>query len=58
LRHHQQEEFAATSEPASEFLLSQIEFRAAYMPDAAQAAFRTTPELISEAASAPGFDIV
>jgi hypothetical protein len=37
---------------------SQVEFRAAYMPDAAQAAFRTTPELISEAASAPGFDIV
>jgi len=37
---------------------SQIEIRAAYMPDAAQAAFRATPELIAEAGSAPGFDIV
>jgi hypothetical protein len=34
------------------------EIRAAYMPDAVRAGFRLPPELIPEAGSAPGFDIV
>jgi hypothetical protein len=37
---------------------SLIQLRAAYMPDAARAAFRTTPELIPEDWLTPGFDIV
>ena len=37
---------------------SLVELRAAYMPDAARAVFRTSPELIPEEGSAPGFDIV
>ena len=37
---------------------SQIEVRAAYMPDAARAAFRATPKLIPEEGSPPRFDIV
>ncbi len=37
---------------------SLVELRAAYTPDAARAAFRTTPELIPEEWLAPGFDIV
>jgi hypothetical protein len=37
---------------------SQVELRAAYMPDAARAAFRATPELVPGVGSAPGFDIV
>ncbi len=37
---------------------SLVELRAAYTPDAARAAFRSTPELIPEDGSAPGFDIV
>ena len=37
---------------------SLVELRAAYMPDAARADFRASPELIPEEGSAPGFDIV
>jgi hypothetical protein len=37
---------------------SLIRLRAAYMPDAARAASRTTPELVPEARRAPGFDII
>ena len=36
---------------------SLIRLRAAYMPDAARAAFRPTPELIPEARRSSGFDI-
>ena len=36
---------------------SLIRLRAAYMPDAARAAFRPTPELIPEARRTSGFDI-
>ena len=37
---------------------SLIWLRAAYMPDAARAGFRATPELIPEESRTPGFDIV
>ena len=37
---------------------SLVRLRAAYMPDAAQAAFRTTPKLIPEDRRTSGFDIV
>jgi len=37
---------------------SLIRLRAAYMPDAARADFRITPELIPEARRTPGFDII
>ena len=37
---------------------SLIRLRAAYMPDAARAASRTTPELVPEARRTPGFDII
>ena len=37
---------------------SLVRLRAAYMPDAARAGFRTTPELIPEESRTPGFDIV
>jgi len=37
---------------------SLIRLRAAYMPDAARAAFRPAPELVPGEASTPGFDIV
>ena len=37
---------------------SLIRLRAAYMPDAARAAFRLAPELVPGEGSAPGFDIV
>ena len=36
---------------------SLVELRAAYMPDAARAVFRASPELIPEEGSPPGFDI-
>jgi hypothetical protein len=36
---------------------SLIRLRAAYMPDAARAGFRATPELIPEESRTPGFDI-
>ena len=36
---------------------SLVELRAAYMPDAARAGFRTSPELIPEEGSPPGFGI-
>src|SRR5580693_1486291 len=36
---------------------SLIRLRAAYMPDAARAVFRTAPELIPGARRPPGFDI-
>ena len=37
---------------------SLVELRATYMPDAVQAAFRSTPGLIPEEGSPPGSDIV
>ena len=37
---------------------SLIRLRAAYMPDAARAASRTTPELVPDARRTPGFDII
>ena len=37
---------------------SLIRLRAAYMPDAARAGFRTTPELIPEYGRNPGFGII
>src|SRR6266567_4715789 len=37
---------------------SQVELRAAYMPDATRAGFRATPELVPGDGSTPGFDIV
>ncbi len=37
---------------------SLIRLRAAYMPDAARAGFRATPELIPEESRTPGFDII
>ncbi len=39
------------------FRASLIRLRAAYMPDAARAGFRTTPELIPGTRRTPGFDI-
>jgi hypothetical protein len=36
---------------------SLVQLRAAYMPDAARAGFRTTPELIPGEDRTPGFDI-